>query len=315
MITCSNIAYGDQLGAQLTKLAELIYLSQLLNQQLVFFKELSHFRRGYQFLDYFDIRLVLINKLPEKNTISNIYNFLTKKRNMHSWKTFYSNRIYALLDKIYYTYILWHYKEFVLLNTLKDSVNYDNNLLKCAQDSNYNITSGFGTYQDWKAIENVIMDMYKLKKEIQEEARNQYSTYKSRTKREIVSVHFRKTDYLVLSSLNLDDDYYTKALQYFSADQYALLIFSDDIESCKDSSLFVGYEVFYSYAKNPGIDLCIMSLCDHNIIANSSFSFWGAFLNKNINKKVVYPYDYMGQSAKEFAYVNGNYYPSGWIAI
>ena len=56
-------------------------------------------------------------------------------------------------------------------------------------------------------------------------------------------------------------------------------------------------------------DLCLMSLCDHNIIANSSFSWWGAFLNQNKNKKIVAPSNWF--TNKEIV----NLYPQTWIII
>ena len=54
MLTNSRIAHGDQLGAQMTTLANLMYLSEVNNQELVFYNELKNFRRGYQFLDVFN---------------------------------------------------------------------------------------------------------------------------------------------------------------------------------------------------------------------------------------------------------------------
>ena len=64
-----------------------------------------------------------------------------------------------------------------------------------------------------------------------------------------------------------------------------------------------------------GVDMYLMTLCDGNIIANSTFSFWGAFLNRHENKKVVCPHDFIGENVKEYLYINGNYYPESWIAI
>ena len=64
-----------------------------------------------------------------------------------------------------------------------------------------------------------------------------------------------------------------------------------------------------------GIDMYVMSLCDNNIIANSSFSFWGAFLNKNKEKKVICPHDFIGQQCTDYVYMNGNWYPDNWIAL
>jgi hypothetical protein len=58
------------------------------------------------------------------------------------------------------------------------------------------------------------------------------------------------------------------------------------------------------------IDLCLMSMCDHNIIANSSFSWWGAWLNNNPNKKVVAPKKWFGPA---YTHNTKDLYPESWI--
>ena len=66
MITNSRISFGDQLGAQMMTLANLIYLSDINNQKIVFWDELKNFRRGYQFLDVFECNNInLIKSEPE----------------------------------------------------------------------------------------------------------------------------------------------------------------------------------------------------------------------------------------------------------
>ena len=59
--------------------------------------------------------------------------------------------------------------------------------------------------------------------------------------------------------------------------------------------------------------MCLMSMCDHNINANSSFSWWASFLNKNPNKKIICPQYYV--KTIQFEFINSNYYPDDWIFI
>jgi hypothetical protein len=89
------------------------------------------------------------------------------------------------------------------------------------------------------------------------------------------------------------------------------MVFSDDIEWCKENlqlenSTFVSTDSDY-------VDLCLMSMCNHHIIANSSFSWWGAWLNKNKDKKVVAPNQWFG-SAYEHYKLN-DLYCENWIII
>ena len=113
-----------------------------------------------------------------------------------------------------------------------------------------------------------------------------------------ISVHIRRGDYVQKERYknlyaNCGLDYYKRAVDYIakSCNKPVLLVFSDDIEWVKEN-LKLDYPcIFVSH--NTGAqsyeDMRLMSLCTHNIIANSSFSWWGAWLNNNHNKIVVAP--------------------------
>ena len=84
MITDSMIAQGDQLGAQMSTLAELIYLAEVNQQEVVFWEELKNFRRGYQFLEVFEcdgIRLISGDNKTIREMASRI-----KRINTGNWK-------------------------------------------------------------------------------------------------------------------------------------------------------------------------------------------------------------------------------------
>lgn len=127
----------------------------------------------------------------------------------------------------------------------------------------------------------------------------------------VVSMHIRRGDYL-----NRHDkhpvqalEYYKNAIKYFD-NSNSFYILSDDIEWCRlhfkgDRFKFIENEKDY-------IDLWIMSLCEHNIIANSSFSWWGAWLNANSNKVVIAPKKWFGVNKK---LDTSSLIPNKWITI
>lgn len=113
-----------------------------------------------------------------------------------------------------------------------------------------------------------------------------------------VSLHVRRGDYInhKLYRGICDIEYYKRAIQYIEKHVQPQLycIFSNDTEWCKNSlhELFWGKEVIYvdwNRGADSFIDMQLMSLCSHNIIANSSFSWWGAWLNQHPDKIVISP--------------------------
>lgn len=113
-----------------------------------------------------------------------------------------------------------------------------------------------------------------------------------------VSIHLRKGDYLhnrwvqthyVIKKL----DYYYKAIQYINShvSEPSFFIFSDDIAWTKEAINGLPNATYVSHNtdKRNYIDMYLMSLCKHNIIANSTFSWWGAWLNQNKDKIVISP--------------------------
>ena len=107
-----------------------------------------------------------------------------------------------------------------------------------------------------------------------------------------VSLHVRRGDYLNLKNIGvLDVDYYIKAVEYIrkNVEKPTFYIFSDDLEWCKNSLGFLDDCIYVDWTQTEIDDLKLMSFCRHNIIANSSFSWWGAWLNQNPKKTVIAP--------------------------
>lgn len=127
------------------------------------------------------------------------------------------------------------------------------------------------------------------------------------------SIHVRRGDYL-----NFPDhhpicpmDYYVTAMSMFKDQKF--LIFSDDIEWCKQN--FGGNSFSFSEGLSSEEDLQIMSMCDNHIIANSSFSWWGAWLGHNTDKTVVAPKKWFGSAYDTWASNTEDLYLSNWVIL
>lgn len=127
-----------------------------------------------------------------------------------------------------------------------------------------------------------------------------------------VAVHVRRGDYLD-EHWELNMEYYDKAISLLSIKQkeMKLYVFSDEIEYCKE--YFARYEDSFDFnyleyfSDNYSIDdLLIMSKCKHNIIANSTYSWWAAWLNQNEYKMVICP---------ELKIWTNDFYPEEWMRI
>jgi hypothetical protein len=108
-----------------------------------------------------------------------------------------------------------------------------------------------------------------------------------------VSIHVRRTDYLKCKIYNnLLINYYKKAMNFFNNSIF--FIFSDDINWCKSQEIFQNYDyserhIIFIENFNDEESLYLMSKCKSNIIANSTFSLWGYYLNEYIGKQLIIP--------------------------
>lgn len=136
-----------------------------------------------------------------------------------------------------------------------------------------------------------------------------------------VSIHVRRGDYLRLPVILewhgvIDVEYYNNAiklLQSKTEQPLKLYYFSDDPEWVETNlcTMWPG-EVISKNSQNTGIeDFYLMSQCKHNIIANSSFSWWSAWLNINANKIVIAPKKWFGNAP----YNTKDLIPESWIKI
>lgn len=141
-----------------------------------------------------------------------------------------------------------------------------------------------------------------------------------------VSIHVRRGDYLkykeIFSEVTLA--YYEKAIEYIKEKivNPKFFIFSDDIDWCKEEFPKLGLTesnvvyVTWNSGDKSYRDMQLMSLCKHNIVTNSGFSVWAAFLNKNQSKIMIKPQEYF---TKEWNNKNGDsfnsFYKNRWVEI
>jgi len=103
-----------------------------------------------------------------------------------------------------------------------------------------------------------------------------------------VSVHVRRGDFLRLHKKHppIGKDWIVRAMKLFPG--YRFVFFSDDIAWCK--ATFAGpHWITFSEGRNEVEDLCLMSGCENQICSASTFSWWGAWLNRNASKRVIMP--------------------------
>jgi len=116
-----------------------------------------------------------------------------------------------------------------------------------------------------------------------------------------VSIHVRRTDYLLSHIyINLGIKYYLDAISHFSTENSIFILFSDDVEFIQNEPLFknLPHRIIID---NPDDEYCfwLMSACTHNIIANSSYSWWASYINSNPNKLIIAPGRWFGTSGPQ----------------
>tara|TARA_Y100000593_G_C4244124_1_gene303745 strand:+ start:43 stop:891 length:849 start_codon:yes stop_codon:yes gene_type:complete len=179
-------------------------------------------------------------------------------------------------------------------------------------NDNTDIKGYFQTEKYWKHAEELVRKELTFKSEFYDKASSNIENIRSKFK-DLVSIHVRRDDYLANPNHPvLSIEYYQQAINNFNDKEYAFVVFSDDIQWCKDN--FGDDErIFYSEGNIDYIDLCMMSLCDHNIIANSTFSWWAAWLNTNKDKRVFASKIWLGESVKHL--YSTDLYCEGWEVI
>jgi len=176
-----------------------------------------------------------------------------------------------------------------------------------------------GYFQSYKYFDNIrgkLVNDFKLKCKLNSKNQKMLDKIKSANS---VAIHFRRGDYLkarnqkVYGSCSMN--YYKNAVSLMKeklGNNITLFIFSDDPKWVKENVDFNCKTVIVDINsdKKAQFDIELMKNCKHNIIANSSFSWWGAYLNENPEKIVIAPKWWQ----TEFQ-TNGDLVPNDWIIL
>lgn len=221
--------------------------------------------------------------------------------------------VYRMASKLDFSLL----KKIMGVEVIKDSVPslYMPWLLK----RNNSVTFYWGYWQTEKyfaAIRNVVLSHFSFDSDLlSKESSNILNEIRNTTNS--VSIHVRRGDYLtdendIIYGNICTVEYYLKAIEkvVHLIGESIFFVFSNDIEWTKNC-LDIPNPIFIDC--NQGInswqDMFLMSQCNHNIIANSTFSWWGAWLNRSLDKIVISPSRFIN------SYLDSDIIPDNWLKI
>lgn len=176
-----------------------------------------------------------------------------------------------------------------------------------------------GYFQSEKYFENhkdVIRKQFTLKKEYRDYIIKKYPFLNYDN---TCSIHIRRGDFLELEAYHnvLPLEYYNRAIeQLYSIGKVDInfIVCSDDIEWCKKFLPRLNVKLTFIEGEENIIDLHILSMCRDNIMSASSFSWWGAWLNDNPDKRVIAPKNWFGPLYKD-KHNTKDLIPENWVRI
>ena len=156
------------------------------------------------------------------------------------------------------------------------SFRFDQDLFDNCED-NVNLYGYFQSEKYFKHIEDDIRKDFEWRDDVQTMCSHMFDSI---TNGEAISLHVRRTDHLIKPTYHnvLPLSYYEEALSKFDKD-LPVLIFSDDPLWCHDEAFFNGDRFLISDSGDNITDMCLMSMCQYQIMANSTFSWWAAWLS------------------------------------
>lgn len=153
--------------------------------------------------------------------------------------------------------------------------------------------------------------------ELQNEARSWHRRFRAELNDPVVALHVRRQDYVRLSAqghFSLPNQHYYRAAMAECPQNSVFLLFSDDLPWCRENMNYPG--VAFCDIKDTLLSFAVMQLCDHFIIANSTFSWWAAWLGEKPSTKVISPRseDWFGPNHGK-KNETGHIIPPRWIQL
>lgn len=263
------------LGNQLFQYAFGQYASKILKTKVVFHPQTIYdsekfTNRNYE-LGYFQLPITLHNTQTPQNNSSLFYRLKRKavqQLPILSKKMYIQKNIHSFKEKLFDDFYYEGYWQ---------NLNYINN------------------------VEPQLRKEIKPQKIFFEKHQNLLSKIAEQTS---ASIHIRRDDYINIKANTkiyhvCEMDYYNKAIDVLKKEKNVqqFYIFTQDLKWAKEN--FTGKEFIFVEGNSPIEDMFLMSKCKHNIIANSTFSWWGAWLNENENKIVIAPKKWYKKEMKE----------------
>jgi hypothetical protein len=198
-------------------------------------------------------------------------------------------------------------KEFELIPELANTTSLNTNII---------LEGWFQNAEYYQGKEDYVKSLFEFNDNIDKESQTYIDTIKRiYPNKEIVSFHLRRPD-------NKNDKYFIYTVYYkhhvqdllnkFDKNNTVFLIFTSDVQDTEQKLLEEFKDINCQLViKDEATSLCIMTKCDHNIIGASSYSWWGAYLNKNPNKRVIIPSPWFSPvSTQKNNYIKGLYLPN-----
>jgi hypothetical protein len=176
---------------------------------------------------------------------------------------------------------------------------------------NYDLFGYFQSEKYFEHCKDLVSYFFNPKKEIYYDLENKYKNILENS----CSIHVRRGDYLSNTSVySINEmEYYKNSISEIQTNKQKelnFLVFSDDLDWCKKN--FIGNNFVFVKTENHVKDMILMSMCENNIITNSSFSWWAAWINKNKNKKIIAPKKWFTKNSNLY---DGDIIPNNWIKI